>query len=69
MKLTKKSKEMMDTHYNGYGAVFVKTGNKEITEIEFYLGKNGKFYTLNGTLLTERLNELAISIEVNDKEW
>ena len=63
MKLTKKSKEAMDTHYNGYGAVFVKTGDKEITEIEFYLASNGKFYTLNGTLLTKRLDELSLSIE------
>ena len=63
MKLTKKSKEAMDTHYNGYGAVLVKTGDKEITEIDFYLARNGKFCTLNGTLLTERLNELALSIE------
>ena len=63
MKLTKKSKEMMDTHYNGYGAVFVKTSDKEITEIEFYLANNGKFYTLNGTLLTKRLDALSLSIE------
>ena len=62
MKLTKKSKEMMDTHYNGYGAVFVKTGDKEITEIEFYLASSGKFYTLNGRKLTERLNELSTGI-------
>ena len=63
MKLTKKSKETMDTHYNGYGAVFVKTGDKEITEIEFYLARNGKFCTLNGTLLTERFYELSQAIK------
>jgi len=63
MKLTKKSKEMMDTHYNGYGAIFIKTSDKEITEIEFYLAINGKFCTMNGTLLTERLNEVSAGIE------
>lgn len=54
---------MMDTHYNGYGAIFIKTSDKEITEIEFYLAINGKFCTMNGTLLTERLNEVSAGIE------
>ena len=40
---------------NGVGVVFIKTGDKEITEIEFGLGINGKFGTINGMLLTERL--------------
>ena len=44
---------------NGVGVLFVKTGDNEITEIEFVLGRNGKFGTLNGTLLAERLNELS----------
>ena len=62
MELTKKWKEDMYRRDNGVGVVFIKTGNNEITEIEFVLGRNGKFSTLNGTLLTERLNELSTVI-------
>ena len=62
MQLTKKSKEDFYNKYNGYGVVLIKTGDKEITEIEFNLGRNGKFYTVSETLLTERLNELAMTI-------
>lgn len=58
MRLAKKWEEDMYGRDNGVGVLFVKTGNNEITEIEFVLGRNGKFGTLNGTLLTERLNEL-----------
>jgi len=68
MKLTKKWKEDMYRRDNGVGVLFVKTGNNEITEIEFVLGRNGKFGTLNGTLLTEMLNELSMSIEEMSKE-
>jgi len=63
MRLTKKSKEDFYNKYNGYGGVFIKTGNKEITEIEIYRDRKGRFRTINGTLLTERLNELALEIE------
>lgn len=62
MELTKKWKEDMYRRDNGVGVVFLKTGNKEITEIEFNLGRNGKFGTMDGTLLTERLNELIAEI-------
>ena len=63
MELTKKWKEDMYRRYNGVGVLFVKTGNNKITEIEFVLDRNGKFRTLNGILLTERLNELSLTIE------
>ena len=63
MELTQKSKENMYNRYNGYGVVFVKTRDGEITEIEFYQGRNCKFYTMNGMLLTERLKELSMTIE------
>ena len=65
-KLTKKSKEAFYNRYNGYGAVFIKTGDKEITEIEIYRARNGKFYTISGMLLTERLNELEKSTVEED---
>lgn len=58
MRLTKKSKEDFFKRYNGYGVVFIRTGDKEITEIEIYRDRKGRFRTINGTLLTERLNEL-----------
>lgn len=64
MELTKKWKEDMYRRDNGVGVLFVKTGNNEITEMEFVLGRNGKFSTLNGMRLTERLNELSATIEV-----
>lgn len=66
MQLTKKSKEAFYNKYNGYGAVFIKTGDKEITEIEIYRDRTGKLRTMNGTLLTERLNELSATIPEDD---
>ena len=63
MELTKKSKETLYNRYNGYGVVFLKTGDREMCIIEINLGSNGKFYTTNGTLLTERLNELSAIIK------
>ena len=62
-ELTKKSKDELYHGYNGRGSLFVKTRNNEITEIEFNLAINGKFCTMNGTLLTERLNELSAEIK------
>ena len=62
MRLTKKTKEDFFRRYNGYGMVFIKTGDKEVTEIEIYRDRTGKLRTINGTLLTERLNELATTI-------
>ena len=63
MELTKKCKKDMYARDNGVGVVFIKTGDNEITEINFNLGRNGKFGTLNGTLLTEQLDELSMTIE------
>lgn len=62
MRLTKKSKEDFYNKYNGYGAIFIKTGDKEVTEIEIYRDRKGRFRTINGTLLTDRLNELEKTI-------
>ena len=63
MELTKKSKETLYNRYNGYGVVFLKTSDREMTIIEISLGRNGKFYTMSGALLTERLNELSVVIK------
>ena len=65
-KLTKKSEEKFYNRYNGYGVVLIKTGDKEITEIEIYRDRKGRFRTINETLLTERLNELEKSIVEED---
>ena len=62
MRLTKKTKEDFFRRYNGYGVVFIKTGDKEVTEIEIYRDRKGRFRTINGTLLTDRLNELEKTI-------
>ena len=66
MELTKKRKEDMYRRDNGVGVVFVKTGDKEITEMEFNLGRNGHFYTMDGTRLGAKLDELSDMIEVED---
>lgn len=63
MELTKKSKEDLYRRYNGVGVVFVKTHEREMEIIEFNLGRNGKFYAMDGTELAERLNELSLFIE------
>ena len=45
---------------DGVGVVFIKTGDKEITKIEFNLGKDSKFYTMDGTELTKRITEMSL---------
>ena len=62
MELTRKSVVNFHNKYNGYGVIFVKTSDSEIQRIEFNLARNGKFVTINGALLTERLNELSAEI-------
>jgi len=62
-RLTKQSEEKLYNKYNGYGVLFVKTGDREMQITEFNLAINGKFCTMNGTLLTERLNELSATIK------
>lgn len=66
MELTKRSKEDLYGRYNGYGVVFVKTGDKEMQIIEFYLARNGKFCAMDGMPLTEGLNKLSLTIEEED---
>lgn len=60
MELTKKSEEDMYSRDEGVGVVFVKTGGKEITKIEFNLGKDNRFYTMDGTELAKRITELSL---------
>ena len=62
MELTKKSKEKLYNQFNGTGVIFFKTSDAEIRIIEFWLGKNGKFYTGSGEL-TERMYGLRGEIE------
>jgi len=68
MKLTGKAAAAFYNNFSGYGAVFIKTGDKEITEIEIYRDKNGNFRTMNGTLLTDRLNELSAELKAQEGE-
>ena len=60
--LTMRSKENLYKKYNGYGVLFVKTRENETQIIEFNLGRNGKFATISGRYLTERLDELGAEI-------
>lgn len=62
MELTRKSVVDFHNKYNGFGVLFAKIGDRELQIIEFNLDRNGKFHTMNGTELTERLNELALEI-------
>jgi len=66
MELTKKSKEDLYNRYNGCGVVFIKTGDREIQIIEFNLGRNGRFNTMDGTRLAARLDELSDTIEMEE---
>ena len=64
MELTKKSKKDLYGRYNGHGVVFVKTGDREMQMIEFYLDRNGRFRTfMNGMELEHRLYDLQRKIE------
>ena len=45
MRLTKKSKDRLLSQFNGTGAIFIKTRENEYQILEFWLGKNNKFYT------------------------
>jgi hypothetical protein len=65
MELTKKSVKDLHNRYTGCGILFVKIGDS-VQMIEFNLGKNGKFYTMNGTELPERLNELSRELKVRE---
>ena len=69
MELTKKSVKDLHNRYAGCGVLFVKTSDSEIQMIEINLGINGKFSTINGTELPERLNELSREIEVREANW
>jgi hypothetical protein len=67
LKLTKASKEQLYNQHNGTGVVFLKTGNKKMYTIEFYLGRNKKFYLINNAVpaieLTKALNDSIPEIE------
>ena len=45
MKLTKESKNRLLNQFCGTGVIFMKTREKEYQILEFWLGKNNKFYT------------------------
>ena len=66
MGLTRKAVYDLHNRHAGCGFLFVKISDSEIQMIEINLGRNDKFYTINGTELPDRLNEL--SQEINEKE-
>ena len=68
MELTKKSVIDLNNRYAGCGVLFVKTCDNEIQIIEVNLGRNDKFYTMNGTELPDRLNELSAEIKAQEAE-
>jgi len=45
VKLTKESKSKLLNQFNGTGVIFIKTRENEYQILEFWLGKNNKFYT------------------------
>lgn len=63
IELTKKSKDKLYNRNNGCGVIFITTSDKEIRSIEINLGRNGKFYTMDGTELTKYLYGLRGEIE------
>jgi len=66
MELTKKSVKDLHNRYTGCGVLYVKISDSEIQMIEFNLGRNGEFSTMNGTKLPERLKELSREIAVRE---
>lgn len=50
LNLTKASKEQLYNQHNGTGIIFLKTMNRELQIVEFYLGKNKKFYITNNAI-------------------
>lgn len=66
MELTRKSVKDLHNRYTGCGILYVKISDSEIQTIEFNLGRNGKFHTMNGTELPERLKGLSREIEVRE---
>ena len=69
MELTKKSVKDLHNRYAGCGVLFVNISDSEIQMIEFNLGINGEFSTMNGTKLPERLKELSREIEARGANW
>ena len=69
-RLTKKSKEELYKQFNGTGIIFMKTRNNETQIIEFYLGKNNKFYVLNNAIPATELTEALYGIipEIESEE-
>ena len=66
MELTKNSVKDLHNRYAGCGVLYVKISDTEIQMIEFNLGRNGEFSTMNGTELPERLKELSREIKFNE---
>jgi len=69
MKLTKESKEKLYNQHNGNGIMFLKTGNREMQTMEFYLGKNKKFYLINNSIPSMELTKVLYGIipEIEDE--
>jgi len=64
MKLTKESKDRLLSQFNGTGVIFMKTRENEYQILEFWLGKNDKFYTgFSPKELTEFLYGIIPEIE------
>jgi len=70
MKLTKKSKEKLYNQFNGNGVIFLKSRKREMLIIEFYLGKNKKFYLLNNAKPSQELTQALYGIipEIENEE-
>ena len=62
MKLTEKSKKQLYNQHNGTGIIFLKLRNNEMQIIEFYLGKNKKFYLINNAIPSIELTEALYGI-------
>jgi len=62
IKLTKKSKEELYSQHNGRGVIFLKTANREMQIMEFYLGRNKKFYILNNAIPSKELTQALYGI-------
>ena len=71
MKLTSKQiKDLMNCHC-GVGSIIIKSNDNEISQVEFYIGKNKKICALNDKIPAEEidLNQAVLERYNENAEW
>ena len=68
MKLTKASKKELFNCHSGVGVLFLNLGNNTIASVDFWLGRNGTFYTSAGPTKNKPLDTYLCELrkEIDD---